>query len=88
MRSTAEVLEGNKVKLSVEVDEEELQSAVQDTFKRLQRELVVPGFRPGKVPRKLIEVRLGGKAIREEVIRSALPDYYAQAVEEASLDTI
>ncbi|MGH9170149.1 MAG: trigger factor [Acidimicrobiales bacterium] len=88
MRSTAEVLEGNKVKLSVEVDEEELETAVQDTFKRLQRELSVPGFRPGKVPRRLIEVRLGGKAIREEVIRSALPDYYAQAVEEASLDTI
>jgi trigger factor len=88
MRSTQEVLEGNKVKLSVEVDEDELQSAVQDTFKRLQRELTVPGFRPGKVPRRLIEVRLGGKAIREEVIRSALPDYYAKAVEEASLDTI
>jgi trigger factor len=48
----------------------------------------VPGFRPGKVPRRLLEVRMGGKAIREEVIRQALPDYYAQAVEEAALDTI
>jgi len=88
MRSTAEVLEGNKVKLTVEVDEDELQKAIQDTFRRLQREVAVPGFRPGKVPRRLIEVRLGGKAIREEVIRTALPDYYAQAVEEAALDTI
>ena len=40
------------------------------------------------MPRRLLEVRLGGKAIREEVIRHALPDYYAQAVEEAALDTI
>ncbi len=88
MRSTAEVLEGNKVKLSIEVDEEELNAATADTFKKLQREITVPGFRPGKVPRRLIEVRLGGKAIREEVIRNALPDYYAKAVEEAALDTI
>ncbi|MHB8243747.1 MAG: trigger factor [Acidimicrobiales bacterium] len=88
MRSSSEVLEGNKVKLSVEVDEEELEGAVTDTVKRLQREVRVPGFRPGKVPRRLLEVRLGAKAIREEVIRHSLPDYYAQAVEEAALDTI
>ncbi|MDA8266560.1 MAG: trigger factor [Actinomycetota bacterium] len=88
MRSTAEILERNKVKLSVEVDEEELKVAVEDTFRRLQREVQVPGFRPGKAPRRLLEARLGGKAIREDVIRHALPDYYAQAVEEAELDTI
>jgi trigger factor len=88
MRSTAEVLEGNKVKLAVEVDEAELAEAVDETLRKLQREVRVPGFRPGKVPRRLLETRLGPKAIREEVIRNSLPDYYAQAVEEASLDTI
>ncbi len=88
MRSTAEVLEGNKVKLSVEVDEEDLAGAVDETVRRLQKEARVPGFRPGKVPRRLLEARLGTKAIREEVIRSSLPDYYAQAVEDAALDTI
>jgi trigger factor len=88
MRSSSEVLEGNKVKLSVEIDEEELESAVDETVRRLQREVNMPGFRPGRVPRRLLEARLGGKAIREEVIRHALPDYYAQAVEEAALDTI
>jgi trigger factor len=88
MRSTSEVLEGNRVKLSVEVDEEELGKAVDETFRRLQKEVTVPGFRPGKVPRRLLEVRLGPQAIRAEVIRHALPDYYAQAVEEAELDTI
>ena len=88
MRSNAEALEGNRVKLTVEVDEEELQSAVDDTFRRLASEVRVPGFRPGKVPRRLLEVRLGSQTIRDEVIRHALPDYYAQAVEEAALDTI
>lgn len=88
MRSTAEPLEGNRVKLSVEIDEPELEKAVADTFKKLASEVRVPGFRPGKVPRRLLEVRLGSQTIRDEVIRHALPDYYAQAVEEAELDTI
>lgn len=88
MRATAEVLEGNRVKLSVEVPEEELQEAVEQTLSRLVREMRVPGFRPGKVPRKLIEQRLGKKTIRDEVIREALPGYYASAVEETELDTI
>jgi trigger factor len=88
MRSTSEVLEGNRVKLTVEIDEDELRKAVDETFRRLQKEVSVPGFRPGKVPRRLLELRLGPQAIRAEVIRHALPDYYAQAVEEADLDTI
>ena len=88
MRSTSEALEGNRVKLTVEVDEEELRGAVDETMRRLQKEVAVPGFRPGKVPRRLLEVRLGAQAIRAEVIRHALPDYYAQAVEEADIDTI
>ncbi|MGO9963124.1 MAG: trigger factor [Acidimicrobiales bacterium] len=88
MRSTSEALEGNRVKLTVEVDEEELKGAVDETIRRLQKEVAVPGFRPGKVPRRLLEVRLGAQAIRAEVIRHALPDYYAQAVEEADIDTI
>ncbi len=88
MRSSAEELEGNKVKLSVEVGEDELEEAVSKTVRRLQREVRVPGFRPGKVPRRLLESRLGPKVIREEVIRQSLPEYYAEAVEEAALDPI
>jgi trigger factor len=88
MRSTSEALEGNRVKLTVAVDEEELRTAVEETFRQLQKDVNIPGFRPGKVPRRLLEVRLGAQAIRAEVIRHALPDYYAQAVEAAALDTI
>ncbi len=88
MRATSEVLEGNRVKLSVEVPEDELQAAVELTLRRLVREVTVPGFRPGKVPRRLLEQRLGKKAIREEVIREALPGYYQSAVEQEELDTI
>jgi len=88
MRASAEPLEGNKVKLSVEVEEDELRDAVEETFRRLAREVRVPGFRPGKVPRRLLEVRLGARAIREEVIRHALPGYYEKALEQADVEAI
>jgi trigger factor len=88
MRAIAEPLDGNRVKLSVEVPEEELQEAVEQTLSRLVREARIKGFRPGKVPRRLLEQQLGKKAIRDEVIREALPGYYQTAVEENELDTI
>ena len=88
MRTSAEPLEGNQVKLTVEVDEEEIRRAEDDTFRRLTREARVPGFRPGKAPRRLLEARLGPKVIREEVLRDMLPRLYADAVLETSLDVI
>ncbi|MHB1597512.1 MAG: trigger factor [Acidimicrobiales bacterium] len=88
MRTSAEPLEGNQVKLTVEVDEEEIRRAEDDTFRRLTREARVPGFRPGKAPRRLLEARLGPKIVREEVLRDMLPRVYADAVVETSLDVI
>lgn len=88
MRATAEVIEGNRVKLSVEVPEEELELAEEETIRRLQREVRVPGFRPGKVPRRLLVQRLGPRAIRDEVLRERLGDYYQSAIEDTELDAI
>src|SRR5580692_2910408 len=88
MRAIAEVIEGNRVKLSVEVPEDELQAVEEETIRRLVREARIPGFRPGKVPRRLLVQRLGARAIRDEVLRDAMPDYYQQAVEDTELDII
>ena len=52
MKSTVEPLEGNKVKVSVEVDEAEFDKEVDAAFKRIAREVRIPGFRPGKAPRQ------------------------------------
>ncbi len=60
MRATASPVEGNRVRLSVEMDEDEVDQAVRQTARRLAGQLKVPGFRPGKVPRKVLEARLGG----------------------------
>src|SRR5215213_7140196 len=88
MKATVETLEGNKVKVSVEVDESEFESAMDDAFRRIAREVRIPGFRPGKAPRKVLEAQLGSGFAREEALRHTLPEYYAQAVRENEVDVI
>lgn len=88
MKATVETLEGNKVKVSVEVDEAEFESAVDDAFRRIAREVRIPGFRPGKAPRRVLEAQLGSGFAREEALRHALPEYYAEAVKEHEVDVI
>ncbi len=76
------------MKLLVSVDEADIDRAVDDTFRKLVREVRVPGFRPGKVPRRVLEARMGPGKLREEAIRDLLPGYYEQAVHDAALDPI
>ena len=71
MRSTVEPLEGNKVKLSVEVDASEFEPAVDAAFKKIAREVRLPGFRPGKAPRKVLEARYLKKNEAGECIEGA-----------------
>jgi trigger factor len=88
MRASVEPVESNKVKLSVEVDEAEFEKALDSTYRKLARRMKVPGFRPGKAPRRLLEARLGSDAVRGEAIEDALPEYYSQAVRDADVDPI
>ena len=48
----------------------------------------MPGFRPGKVPRRVLEARMGHGALRQEALRESLPEYYASAVREHDVDVI
>jgi trigger factor len=88
MEATVETLEGNKVKVSVSVGEDEFEKAVDDAFRRIAREVRVPGFRPGKAPRKVLEARIGPAVAREEALREALPEYYSQAIRDNEVDVI
>ena len=82
-------MEGNLVRLSVEIDEPEFDRALGDVVRSLAQQVRVPGFRPGKVPRKVLEARMGGSgALRAEALREALPDFYARAVVDTELDPI
>ncbi|MDP1819766.1 MAG: trigger factor [Acidimicrobiales bacterium] len=88
MRSTVEPLEGNKVKLSVEVDAEEFEKAVDDAFRKISREINIKGFRRGKAPRRVVESHIGSLAGREQALQDSLPEYYSAAVIEHDVDVI
>ena len=64
---------GPKIKLSVEVDEETFESAIDDAFKKIAKEIRVPGFRQGKVPRAVLESRIGNGYARAQALEDSSP---------------
>jgi trigger factor len=86
--TSVEELDDNKVRLHVSIPAAEFERAIDAAFRKLAREVKIPGFRPGKAPRKLLEARLGADVARDQALRDSLPDYYTQAVESEALDTI
>jgi len=88
MRATVEPLEGNKVKLSIEIDQAEMDRAIDAAARKLAREVKMPGFRPGKVPRRVLEARLGKSTLRERALRESLPEFYASALRDSDVDAI
>jgi trigger factor len=76
------------VKLSVTIDEVDFDRDIDQAFRKIGREASLPGFRAGKVPRKVLEARIGLAAARDEALRDAVPVYLAQAVREHDIDLI
>lgn len=88
MKTTIDFLDENKVKLTVEVDEAEFGQAIDAAFRKIAREVRVPGFRPGKAPRRLVEARVGSVVARQEALREALPGYYQRALDEHDIQPV
>ena len=88
MKAQVAPLEGNKVKLSVEVEEAEVDKAIDETFAKFAKELRVPGFRPGKTPRPVLEARIGKPAVRQQALEDHIPVWYDRAVRDKAVDII
>jgi trigger factor len=89
VRSTLEPVEPTKVRINVVVEPDELRPAIDRTARRLSREVRVPGFRKGKVPRQVIEARIGREALLAEAIeQEAVPEFYARAIEELGVQPL
>jgi trigger factor len=86
--TSVEELPENKVKLHVSIPASEFERAIDAAFRKLAAEVKIPGFRPGKAPRRLLEARLGTDVARDQALRDSLPGYYADAVKSEELDTI
>ena len=88
MTANVTKLEENKVRLDVEVPPEVVRKGVEAKVRELGRQVRVPGFRPGKAPRRVIENRLGRDYIYMEALQEQLPTWYSQAVVETDLRPI
>lgn len=89
MRATVTTLDNNRVKLTVEVDLDEMSEAIDLAAKELSRQVSVKGFRKGKVPKNVLVAHLGGaEVLRSEAIRESLPNFYARAVADTLIDPI
>lgn len=85
MKSTVEQLSPTRVRINVEVPFTELEPDFDRAFKELAKQVRLPGFRPGKAPRKLLEARIGRGAVLEQVVNDALPSRYSEAVSTSDL---
>lgn len=88
VKSIIESLEGNKVKVSVEIDEVEFDRNIDQAFRKIAKEVRIPGFRPGKAPRQLLQAQIGLGAARSQAIQDAIPEYLSVAVREHDIDLI
>ena len=79
---------GPRVKLTVEVDQETFEEAIEQAFRKIAKEVRVPGFRKGKVPRPVLESHIGTEYARAQALEDAIPGYYADAVRSEAVDVI
>lgn len=83
-----EKLEGNKGQLTFEVDAETFDKALDQAFKKVVKNVSVPGFRKGRVPRPIFEQRFGVEVLYQDALDIVLPDAYAKAVEESGIEPV
>ena len=85
---SCETLEKSMVALTVEVGAADFEAAVEKAYRKQRGSIRMPGFRPGKAPRKMIERMYGEAIFYEEAVNAALPDAYGAAVKEKELQVV
>ncbi|PTG78837.1 trigger factor [Staphylococcus chromogenes] len=88
MTATWEKKEGNEGLLQVTIPAEEVDKALDQAFKKVVKQINVPGFRKGKVPRPIFEQRFGVEALYQDAVDILLPKAYSNAVEEAGINPV
>ncbi|MBE3587026.1 MAG: trigger factor [Thermoanaerobacteraceae bacterium] len=88
MKANAERIEKNTVLLEVEVDNEQFSRAMERAYRKLVKKVNVPGFRPGKAPRIILERHIGKQALINEAVEMVIPEAYFQAVEDTGIEPV
>ncbi|MDE6942639.1 MAG: trigger factor, partial [Lachnospiraceae bacterium] len=88
MSLQVEKLEGNMAKLTIEASAEEFEQAIEKAYQKNKNKLSIPGFRKGKVPRKMIEQMYGREIFYEDAANIVIPSAYAKAVDECTEEIV
>jgi trigger factor len=88
MKSAVETLGPTRVKLTVEVPFDELKPSLDSAYRKFAQQVRIKGFRPGKVPPRILDQYVGRAAVLEEAVNEALPKLYGEAVRENSVEIL
>lgn len=88
MKSTVEQLGPTRVKINVEVPFDELKPNFDRAYRKIAQQVRIPGFRPGKVPARVLESRIGRAPVLDEVVNEAIPAKYLEAVRAGDVRTL
>ncbi|MCQ2447558.1 MAG: trigger factor, partial [Oscillibacter sp.] len=83
-----EKVEKSQVALTIEVGAAEFEAAIEKAYQKMRKKINIPGFRPGKAPRKMVEKMYGAEVFFEEAINIAFPEAYEAAVNEQKLEVV
>ncbi|SHJ39546.1 trigger factor [Desulfofundulus thermosubterraneus] len=88
MKANAERIEKNTVLLEVEVDADQFSQAMDRAYRKLAKKVNVPGFRPGKAPRIILERHIGKQALLDEAVEMLIPEAYFKAVQDTGIEPV
>ena len=88
MKVTLERLPESRVQLDIEVDDERLERSLASAYKRLAQKARIPGFRPGKAPRRVVEQMVGREGLIREALDKLVPDVYNEAIASEAVDAV
>ncbi|MBD5476497.1 MAG: trigger factor [Lachnospiraceae bacterium] len=88
MSLQVEKLEKNMAKLTIEVGADELEKAIEKAYQKQKKQISIPGFRKGKVPRQMVEKMYGKEVFYEDAANELIPDAYDKALSECEEDIV
>jgi trigger factor len=88
MQVTTERIDKKQVELTIEVDEKTFEEGLQHAYKKIVKQINIPGFRKGKVPRKIVEQRFGTEVLFEDAVDYVLPKAYMEALNNLDDDIV
>jgi len=88
VKAVAEKIAENRVALQIEVEAERVDAALERAYRKVVREVNVPGFRKGRVPRRIIEARFGKEILYEDALEELIPQAYMEALAQEKIEAI